>query len=177
MASANYAGGCAYQDAVAAYRIARGQMALSLDIGWMRNIGIIAESGAYQRQRQTFNNMQPIDDNELFALLTFCCDPDSPALVPPMAQVQALSGLRTPADILMYGQSHPNLLERPLLAAFSYLVHAENTSDHEVNHLQDAKALCHGTKDPGERASIDMRALASSSPVAWWRLLARGRSR
>ncbi|KAF4984964.1 hypothetical protein FDECE_16930 [Fusarium decemcellulare] len=127
----------------------------------MRNIGIIAESGAYQRQRQTSNDMQPIDDNELLALLTVCCDPDGPPPVPPMAQGQVLFGLRTPADILMQGQSPPTLLKWPLLATFSYLVNAENTSDREANHLQDAKALFHRMKDSGERALIVLRALAS----------------
>ncbi|KAF5639675.1 polyketide synthase [Fusarium sp. NRRL 52700] len=47
MASAHYAGGCAYQDTLAKYRRALGQNALSLDIGWMSNIGIIAEKEAY----------------------------------------------------------------------------------------------------------------------------------
>ncbi|KAF4498678.1 polyketide synthase [Fusarium agapanthi] len=64
MASANYAGGCAYQDTLAKHRRSRLQNALSLDIGWMSNIGIIAEKEAYQRQRQTSNDMQPIDDKE-----------------------------------------------------------------------------------------------------------------
>ncbi|KAK6697622.1 hypothetical protein SNK04_013875 [Fusarium graminearum] len=112
MASANYAGGCAYQDALAKHRRMHGQSALSLDIGWMSNIGIIAEKEAYQRQRQTSNDMQPINDKELLALLTLCCDPNNQLKLPPLSEGQVLFGLRTPADILEEGQQPPALLER-----------------------------------------------------------------
>ncbi|KAJ5712073.1 Acyl transferase/acyl hydrolase/lysophospholipase [Penicillium malachiteum] len=70
MASSNYAGGCTFQDALARYRVSQGQPATPFDIGWMRNIGIIAETGAYQRQRQAANDMRAVDGAELLALLT-----------------------------------------------------------------------------------------------------------
>ncbi|KAL7620177.1 hypothetical protein AAE478_009170 [Parahypoxylon ruwenzoriense] len=47
-----YAGGCSFQDALARYRVGHGRKAVSIDIGWMRNISIIAETRAYQRQRK-----------------------------------------------------------------------------------------------------------------------------
>ncbi|KAF6789996.1 KR domain-containing protein [Colletotrichum sojae] len=42
MATANYAAGCAFQDALARHCVERGQKAVSLDIGWMRDVGIVA---------------------------------------------------------------------------------------------------------------------------------------
>nr|ALQ32756.1 putative polyketide synthase [Fusarium aywerte] len=160
MASANYAGGCAYQDALARYRIAHGQKAFSLDIGWMRNIGIIAESEAYQRQRQTSNDMQPIDDTELLALLTLCCDPDIPIDLPLSSQGQILFGLRTPADVLKAGQQPPEVLQRPLLAAFSNLLGRNDDTNHEVSQVEDSRDLFQKSSDAGERQQIVVQAIA-----------------
>ncbi|KAF4443314.1 polyketide synthase [Fusarium austroafricanum] len=161
MASANYAAGCSYQDALARYRLAHGQKALSLDIGWMRNIGIISESEAYQRQRQTSNDMQPIGDKELLALLTLCCDPDSSLILPLLANGQVLFGLRTPADILKEGQQPPALLERPLLAAFSYLVDGKTTISHEIDHIQNARDVFQMAQDVGGKRVVVIRAIAA----------------
>ncbi|KAF5579706.1 polyketide synthase [Fusarium pseudoanthophilum] len=161
MASANYAGGCAYQDALAKYRRAHGQTALSLDIGWMSNIGIIAEKEAYQRQRQTSNDMQPIDDKELLALLTLCCDPKNPIGLPPLSEGQVLFGLRTPADILEEGQQPPALLERPLLSAFSFLAGNGNTPDRAVEHVENARDVFQKSSDARERQQVVIRAIAA----------------
>ncbi|KAI3574484.1 beta-ketoacyl synthase [Fusarium oxysporum f. sp. albedinis] len=161
MASANYAGGCAYQDALAKFRREHGQNALSLDIGWMMNIGIIAEKEAYQRQRETSNDMQPIDDKELLALLTLCCDPNNPIELPPLSEGQVLFGLRTPADILSEGQQPPALLERPLLSAFSYLVGGSNTPTQAAEHAENARDLFQRSSDARERQQVVIRAIAA----------------
>jgi len=161
MASANYAGGCAYQDALAKYRRANGQNALSLDIGWMSNIGIIAEKEAYQRQRQTSNDMQPIDDKELLALLTLCCDPNNSLQLPPLSEGQVLFGLRTPVDILSEGQKPPALLERPLLSAFSFLAGNNNTPTQAVEQAENARDVFQKSSDARERQHVVIRAIAA----------------
>ncbi|KAI7762934.1 hypothetical protein LZL87_013425 [Fusarium oxysporum] len=161
MASANYAGGCAYQDALAKYRRSHGQNALSLDIGWMSNIGIIAEKEAYQRQRQTSNDMQPINDKELLALLTLCCDSKSSIELPPLSKGQILFGLRTPADILVEGQQPPALLERPLLSAFSFLAGSNNTPTQAADHAENARDVFQKSSDVRERQQVVIRAIAA----------------
>jgi acyl carrier protein len=161
MASANYAGGCAYQDALAKHRRMHGQSALSLDIGWMSNIGIIAEKEAYQRQRQTSNDMQPINDKELLALLTLCCDPNNPLKLPPLSEGQVLFGLRTPVDILEEGQQPPALLERTLLSAFSFLAGSNSTPDQAVDHAENARDVFQKSSDARERQQVVIRAIAA----------------
>ncbi|KAI9373556.1 polyketide synthase [Aspergillus egyptiacus] len=164
MASSNYAAGCAFQDALSRYRIAHGQKALSLDLGWMRDVGIIAETAAYQRQRHTTDDMQPIDGEELLALLDMCLHPKSTVWKTPLqSQGQVLFGLRTPADILREGRRPPPLLDQPLLAPFSYIpgsgadtAHA-NGKETEI----DAASLFKQTSDPKERARVVFRALAA----------------
>ncbi|KAF7558100.1 hypothetical protein G7Z17_g20 [Cylindrodendrum hubeiense] len=168
MASANYAGGCSFQDALARYRVAQGQPALSLDIGWMRNIGIIAENGAYQRQRDSADDMQPIEDTELLALLTIYCDPANQTLWSSRTEGQILLGLRTPVDILMQGKTPPALLDRPLFAAFSYIPGSgatkndvsSNSRTGQVDHVAAAGVLFRKSTDTAERIQIVLRALA-----------------
>ncbi|KAI1651898.1 uncharacterized protein F4817DRAFT_311507 [Daldinia loculata] len=161
LASSNYAGGCSFQDTLAAYRRANGQKALSIDLGWMRNVGQISEIGEYQRQRQEADDMQQTDDTELFALLTLGCDPTNPL---PISQV--LFGLRTPADALAQGRTPAAILDRPLYAAFSYIVGsgsgADNTStSSNLAPDQQAAALFNQAKDSEERVQVVLKTLAS----------------
>ncbi|KAJ5725083.1 Acyl transferase/acyl hydrolase/lysophospholipase [Penicillium malachiteum] len=160
MASSNYAGGCTFQDALARYRVSQGQTAISIDIGWMRNIGIIAETGAYQRQRQAANDMRPVDGAELLALLTICCDPGNPQRSPVESQI--LFGLRTPADHLARGNAPPALLNRPLLSTFSYIPDSGASAEQDglKKNAIDPAILFQQSSDPSERQQIFLRALA-----------------
>lgn len=160
MASSNYSGGCAFQDALARYRVSQGQRAVSIDIGWMRNIGIIAETGAYQRQRELLDDMTPIEGAELLALLTMCCNPDAPQQLPDKSQV--LFGLRTPADYLVQGKIPPAHFDRPLLAAFSYIPESGASAGGDIHkhiHASPGK-LFRQSDDSGERSQIVLRALS-----------------
>ncbi|KAL7915129.1 putative polyketide synthase [Trichoderma velutinum] len=164
MASANYSGGCTYQDALVRYRLAHGQTALSLDIGWMRNVGIVAENSAYQRQRQSLEDMKQIEDTELLAALTMYCDPDSPlSQTVAQAKGQVLLGLNTPADLLIKGRSPPQLMDRPLFAPFSFIADSGAAATNGGNNNGEAAAgvRFRQTSDSGERSDIVLRALAA----------------
>ncbi|KAI8964593.1 hypothetical protein F5Y11DRAFT_355477 [Daldinia sp. FL1419] len=155
LAQSNYAGGCSFQDALARYRVAHGQKGVSIDIGWMRNIGIVAETQQYQRQRKSWDDMQKIDDKELLALLTVLCDPSGP--IPSPTGSQVLFGLRTPADFLAKGQTPPALLTRPLFAPFSHIVGEAKSASKEAG--VDSAALFRAAPDASERIQIVINAL------------------
>jgi NAD(P)-dependent dehydrogenase (short-subunit alcohol dehydrogenase family)/acyl carrier protein len=166
MGSANYSAGCSFQDALARHRLAHDQRALSLDIGWMKNIGIIAETSAYQRQRQRLEDMQPIDAGELLAVLTLALDPALPLPMPVHAQPgQLLFGLRTPADLMARGRAVPAVLERPLFAAFAYdptAVRADSiSSSANASAPDDSVLFRQAAVGSRERSMIVRRALAS----------------
>ncbi|KAL7937160.1 putative polyketide synthase [Trichoderma chlorosporum] len=164
MASANYAGGCTYQDALVRYRLAHGQPAVSLDIGWMRNIGIVAENSAYQRQRQSLEDMKQIEDTELLATLAMYCAPNSQlSHTVAQAQGQVLLGLKTPADLLSKGRNPPELMDRPLFAPFSSIAGSGAAASNGANTNQEAAAGARFRQavDAGERADIVLRALAA----------------
>jgi len=128
MATANYASGCTFQDALASYRVRRGQAATSIDIGWMRDIGIVAETAAFQRRRLATEDMQQVSGSQLLALLDIICDPSTPQQQQQQSHSQILFGLRTPADFLLESKTPPLLLERPLFKAFSRLAGTEGTA-------------------------------------------------
>ncbi|KAL2835135.1 polyketide synthase [Aspergillus cavernicola] len=167
MASSNYAAGCTFQDALVRYRTAHGQKALSLDLGWMRDIGIIAETAAYQRQRHATDDMQPIDARELLALLDMCLHPQSCSWqTPQQARGQVLFGLRTPVDILQERKRPPPLLDQPFFAPFAYLPGGADPSgtDGQANVTEievDAASRFQQSVDPRDRAQVVFRALAA----------------
>lgn len=160
MGSANYAGGCSSQDALASYRVANGKKGLSVNIGWMRSIGLISESSQYQRQRQEANDMNQVDDTELLGFMTLACDPTSP-----LGVSQAIVGARTPAEALAEGQKPPALLERPLWANFSFLVGSGaaggDAGTKQLAPDQAAGTLFRQAKDAEERTQVVLRVLAA----------------
>ncbi|KAL7945550.1 putative polyketide synthase [Trichoderma barbatum] len=164
MASANYSGGCTYQDALVRYRLAHGQAALSLDIGWMRNIGIVAENSAYQRQRQSLEDMKQIVDTELLSVLAMYCDPEA-QLSQTVAQAngQVLLGLKTPADLLMRGRIPPQLMDRPLFAPFSFIADSGVTAANGATANGEAAAgvRFQQASSSEERVDVVLRALAA----------------
>ncbi|KAI0804310.1 hypothetical protein GGR55DRAFT_691161 [Xylaria sp. FL0064] len=157
VAQSNYAGGCSSQDALARYRTSHGQKAISLDVGWMSNIGIIAEKESYQRNRQQAADMQQVDDKELLGLLSVYCDPEMPLLSADKSQV--LIGLLTPADFLLRGQTPPQMHNRPFFDTFSHVV-GRTLADPSSLTTYNPGALFRLTKDTDERIQIVIRALA-----------------
>lgn len=157
VAQSNYAGGCSAQDALARYRTAIGKKAVSFDVGWMRNIGIIAEKESYQRNRQQAADMQQIDDTELLALLSIYCDPALPLLS--VAKSQILIGLLTPADFLAQGQTPPQMHDRPFFGTFSHVV-GQAVSEVSTSATENPGTLFRLAKESDERIQIVIRALA-----------------
>ncbi|KAL2865305.1 type I polyketide synthase [Aspergillus lucknowensis] len=169
MASSNYAAGCTFQDTLARYRAAHGQKAISLDLGWMRDAGIIAETAAFQRQRHATDDMQPIESRELLALLDMCLHPHcSVWKTPQHASGQVLFGLRTPADILRERKGPPPPhFEQPFFAQFAHPSREEanssgpNSKAGVAGSNIDVASLFRQSTDPQARAGIAFRALAA----------------
>ncbi|RDA88663.1 hypothetical protein CP532_4032 [Ophiocordyceps camponoti-leonardi (nom. inval.)] len=109
---ANYAAGCSYQDALSRARPGAG---LTLDLGWMRTIGIVAEAGL---ARGHVRDMQPVEEADLLSLLEHCCDPARKQQE--SRQDQLLVGVVHPARFLGRGQTPiPLVVGRRLFAGFS----------------------------------------------------------
>ncbi|KAF2971310.1 hypothetical protein GQX73_g2264 [Xylaria multiplex] len=155
----NYAAGSAFQDSLARYRVTQGKTAMSLDIGWMRNIGTIAENVEYQKARKAAGNLNPIEDTELLAVLELACDRAS-SLLHGHSKSQLVIAPATPAEKLASGQPIPETLERPLYAAFSGIVSGD-TQGAKTSNAIDFAALFRRAEGFEERASVAASALAS----------------
>ena len=155
----NYAAGCTYQDALARYRVSHGQKAVSIDVGWMRDIGIISETNLYQTHRKNARDLREVDGSTLLALLTMYCDPALPLLTPSESQI--LIGLATPADYIGKGETVPLILNRPLLAAFSQVVGDQAAQAGSGQGVVDPSIMFSKTTDKDERKEIVAYALAT----------------
>ncbi|KAK4212160.1 hypothetical protein QBC37DRAFT_288666 [Rhypophila decipiens] len=159
ISQSNYAAGCNFQDALARFRVSRGQKAVSFDLGWMRNIGIVAETAAYQANRRVAADMGQIEDTELMALLDMYCTSDLPVLSVPKSQI--LIGAVTPADMLARGETPPVLGQRLLFASFSQVIGSTSGSSNHKRDLVDFAQLFRQAPRFEDRAEIVVQALAA----------------
>jgi acyl carrier protein len=152
----NYAAGCTFQDALARQRNEQGQKAISIDLGVMRSIGVVAESERLQQHFQGSKGFVPIEESEFVSLLDICCDP---SYQPAAHQSQMVMGLETPASLLARSLEPPEMLQRPLFARFSQLPGRSGgggSGDGDV----DAARLFRQLQSPAERAQVVVDALS-----------------
>ncbi|KAI1410735.1 hypothetical protein F5Y13DRAFT_201943 [Hypoxylon sp. FL1857] len=154
----NYNAGCTFQDALARYRTTHGKKAVSLDIGWMFNSGIIAVTERYQQVRRQVGDMGQIQDAELLALLEIYCDPTLPLLSPSKSQL--LVGCITPADMLTQGKQLSERMNRPMYMAFSR-ARGRLTSRDGGRVIKDNAALYKEAVGQEERWNVVARAIVT----------------
>ncbi|KAI1081559.1 hypothetical protein F5B20DRAFT_588591 [Whalleya microplaca] len=146
-AQSNYSAGCVFQDSLCYHRTRHGQKAVSFDIGWMRTIGIIAETEKFQQRQQNVTSIGQIEDEDFMALLDLYCDPTLPILL-------------TPAHLLAKGQPVPTFGQRRLFSGFTNA--AGNGGHGSGGHdIVDVGALFRQATGMKERADIVVKALVS----------------
>jgi acyl transferase domain-containing protein/NADPH:quinone reductase-like Zn-dependent oxidoreductase/NAD(P)-dependent dehydrogenase (short-subunit alcohol dehydrogenase family)/ubiquinone/menaquinone biosynthesis C-methylase UbiE len=156
VSQANYAAGNTFQDALADFRTTRGERAVSVNLGWMRTIGIVSEREEYQSFRMKGADMAKIEEKELLSLLDIYCNPSHPHSAHVKSRV--LVGTVTPADLLSRGLKVPTPMTQPLFSPF-----ATNTDTGVAlgsGDLADLAGLFKQTRDAAERATMVADALA-----------------
>ncbi|KAI0470578.1 hypothetical protein GGR56DRAFT_683480 [Xylariaceae sp. FL0804] len=172
MASSNYAAGCTFQDALTRCY----PRTVSLDIGWMADVGLIAETAAYQRQLMEWDNMQRLEARELLGVLDVVCGAEQAdnGGHEALGGRQLLIGLRTPADFLAKnkGKPLPPVLDRPFLSTFARSVSPAGEGGEggvggqsgpgagEAAAAVDYGALFRSTPDGKARAAVVVAAMA-----------------
>jgi aryl carrier-like protein len=157
VSQSNYAAGNTFQDTLARYRTSQGMKALSINLGWMRTIGIIAEREEYQNFRMAGADMAKIEEDELMALLDIYCDPCETILDP--ARSQILIGTITPADLHSRGIKTPDVMNRPLFSSFSVSTAVAQLP--EDTEGVDFYSLFRQSKTEEERVEVVITALAT----------------
>ena len=120
----NYAVGGAYQDALSYYRRARGQQATTLDLGIMRDVGVLAENGMTDSLRQ-WERPYGIRETEFLALIERTIAGDMAGTSSP----QILTGFATGGSVIAAGIETPYYLDN---ARFSIMART-GLSEQEVN--------------------------------------------
>ncbi|KAI1387273.1 uncharacterized protein F4822DRAFT_430025 [Hypoxylon trugodes] len=159
---ANYAAGCTFQDSLARYRTSHREKAISIDVGWMRTIGIVAETKEYRRVRNVARDMWPIEEEEILSLLDLCCDPSLPVLSPDKSQ--RLIGTKTPLDFIAQGEDPIPAVSTPMFAAFRSTRNVSQAGS--KRGLSNDGALFKQATDSPERIAIVVRAIRSRLSTA-----------
>lgn len=155
---ANYAAGCTFQDSLARYRTEHGQKTISIDLGVMRSIGVVAESEILQNHfGEGSRGLGQIEEQELLALLDIICDPAIDKTLTRAGQI--VMGLGTPVDFLTQSLEVPEIMERPLFAHFSQTTSSEQTdSDNAAG--DNLTRMFRQAATAEERAKIAAQSLA-----------------
>ncbi|KAI0465887.1 polyketide synthase PksD [Xylaria cf. heliscus] len=151
----NYAAGCTFQDKLAeVYTQKYGGKVLSIDLGVMSNVGVVAETASLQRVYKESHGHAQVENEDLLALLDVCCDPTQR-----LARSQIVMGLPTPAELISRGLEVVDALQRPLLAHFS---HSSSVSGNDPGSTTQARprALFEKAKTELERNEIVVQSLA-----------------
>ncbi|THV55759.1 hypothetical protein BGAL_0004g00460 [Botrytis galanthina] len=111
-AQANYAAGNTFKDALAHYRVALGQKAVSIDLGMMVDEGVVAENESVLNFMRRIGHLMDIQEEELLGLLDYYCDPKLPLLF--AGQAQILVGIEMPSAVLAKGIDLHHSIFRPM---------------------------------------------------------------
>lgn len=117
---ANYAAGNTFQDAVARYRVSQGEKAVAIDLGMVLDQGWVAERENIMQRVMQFDNMLPLSQPDLFAILDYYCDPSRDISTPEASQI--ITGIELPALILRAGRQMPDSMSRPLFRAMHQIM-------------------------------------------------------
>ena len=152
----NYAAGCTFQDALAQYRTRNGQKGLSIDLGVVRDVGVVAEfEGVQKKLTSGIRESRPISEAEILVFLEMYCDPENQ----PTASSHITMGLNTPTDFLIQGIEPPDFMERPLFAAHA-TAHSGQGNSAAGGHINYG-ALFRQAEAAEDRASIVFGSLAN----------------
>lgn len=132
----NYAAGNTFQDGLTAHRLALGEKAVSIDLGWMGDVGAVAENADLTKGKEDAGDLAPIYENEFLALLDHYCDPGLQVLTP--EQAQPVTGLVSPAQFRAKGLQPPDwLVDRPLFKGLAQEVDEQGGGTTASDNNQD----------------------------------------
>lgn len=112
----NYGAGNIYQDALAKHRVQTGRKAVALDLGWMGDVGIMAENEELARG---YEIEAKISEPEFHALLKLYCSPSLNNSSP--WRVQSMIGLVAPAHFHSKGLEPPGWMQAPIFSPLAQM--------------------------------------------------------
>ncbi|KUJ07891.1 reducing type I polyketide synthase [Mollisia scopiformis] len=123
----NYAAGNTFQDALARYRVSRGEKATALDLGIILGEGFVAENQDIHDKLVRLNMLDMISQERLFAMFDYFCDPSISNGTNAASQVVA--GLTSPGMLLQRGSEVPLALRRSMFRAMHHVDSVQGQDD------------------------------------------------
>lgn len=152
---ANYAAGCSFQDSLARYRAHTGQKAVSIDLGPMDTIGVVAETESLQQHFERSRSLKLVKEQELISLLDMYCDPTRNFST---AESQVAMGLSTPGEMLARQLEPAEFMQRPLFTFFKEV--GDNSVGSCLTNRTRAGELFRKAQSADEQSAVVVEALA-----------------
>lgn len=111
---ANYNAGNNFQDALARYRVSKGQKGTSINLGAVVGIGYIAENSEYAG-KHTFKVANQQNEEEVLTAVEYLIDHRYHSTVTPTS-AQLICGLRTPTSFSVGNEEPPTHLQYPMFS-------------------------------------------------------------
>lgn len=153
----NYCTGNTYKDALAQFRVAHGEKAVSLDLGMMINEGVVAENESLIGFLKRTVYFIEILQRELFALLDHYCDPALPVLTP--LDCQIIVGIEIPEVLNATGLDQPEWMRRPMFRHFHQMVSGNAVSPVGRDSAPDYAALLRNADSGASAAAVVAEAI------------------
>lgn len=157
----DYAAGNTYQDALARYRIANGQKAISLDLGIIQTVGHFAETlqmEAGNRAVDFIGSSQGVAEEQLHALMDYVCNPNLSLSDPD--DVQIAVGLDTPANLHARGNIDPYWLRTPITSYLRQIDYRDSFFVPKTPAAVDYTVLLNRAQNIGDAIEIIYDAVA-----------------
>ncbi|KAI0813402.1 putative polyketide synthase [Xylaria sp. FL0064] len=122
----NYAAGNTFQDRLAAYRLARGQTAISLNLSFLESEGYMAENYENLMRYANVKHMMIMSQPEVLAMLEHYCNPSVSRLVS-SSEAQVVLGLTLPGDVTSRGMELSGWMYEPMFANLHQIAPASDS--------------------------------------------------
>jgi hypothetical protein len=156
-AQSNYAAGNTFQDALAQYRTAAGEKAVALDLGMILGEGFVAENKDIAEKLLRLNLLQPLKQEEIFAIFDYYCSPNT--TINSVKASQVTTGIKLPASILQSGLDVPEALQRKLFSMLHQIQVDKFDVTAGTSNAQDISTLLKEVASVQEAAAIIAEAL------------------
>jgi aryl carrier-like protein len=153
----NYAAGNTFQDALARFRVSRGEKAISLNLGMIAGEGYVAENDVVRERLARMSVFVPIMVEELHAMLDYCCNPELGLLSPDDCQL--VTGLMLPAHLRAQGKDVPPQLLLPLFRCLAQIEVRESAGSKNGAGGEDMVAAFREACSVGDAANVAIEML------------------
>ncbi|KAL9600828.1 MAG: hypothetical protein Q9179_003083 [Wetmoreana sp. 5 TL-2023] len=153
----NYAAGNTFQDALARYRVSRGEKAMSLNLGLMLEVGFAAERQSVTDSLRAAG-YEGIHRAEFLAMLDHYCNPALP--LPTPAKSQAVTGVATPASLVSKGMPEIFWMSKPLFRSLRQIDKTTATPAEATKLTIDFRDLLRSADSLAAAGGLLARALA-----------------